>query len=352
VRVGLADYESAPAADNWVYRACFELYHEAGAALAARLPPNARWMALRVDGMDIPIVDPQAAQITVPLPPDAGARTVYLMWERPEPVWEAPSLFTGSAVVNAETALWNVHLPAGWTADDPKPLRPAAAALVRAEALLSFARQLQVYEANGRPDSPARIFATAAGRWLTLAGGATGTSPDGQSLSDWHARLTAELSSLRPQANQSAPANMESAVGIRSEVTRLPMADSFLHGTLIRWRVADGSNAISIRPPHNGGFLRSAGLFLLIALLGAAWAALALSGRPTRPERTAALGVLGAVAFGWPEAILFLAVPVVVALCRLAQLGRSLSDHVKARAASRSRVESAADPPGEPKVGV
>jgi hypothetical protein len=347
VRVALADYESAPTADGWVYRACIELYHEAGAALAARLPTDARWVALQVDGADIPITDSQAAQMAIPLPPDSGARTVYLMWERPDPVWEAPSLSANEAAVNIEGALWTIHLPAGWTADDPKPLRPTAAALVRAEALLSAARQLQVYEANGRPDSPARVFATAAGRWLTLAANATGTSPDGQSLSDWHALLTAELARLRPAGTQSAPASAESAVGIRSELNRLPLADRFLHGTPIRWRADNSSSAISIRPPRNGWFLRSAVLFLLLALAGSAWAALALSGRPTRPERTAALGLLGAVAFGWPEAILFLAVPVVVALYRLAQLGRSFSDRVKARAASRSRLE----PPAEPNVG-
>jgi hypothetical protein len=351
VRVALADYESAPTADGWVYRACIELYHEAGAALAARLPTDARWVALRVDGADISITDSQAAQIAVPLPPDSGARTVYLMWERPDPVWEAPSLNANEAAVNIEGALWTVHLPAGWTADDPKPLRPAAAALVRAEALLSFSRQLQVYEANGRPDSPARVFATAAGRWLTLAANASGTSPDGQSLSDWHARLTAELTSLRPPGAQAAPASVESAVGIRSELNRLPLADQFLHGTPIRWRAADGSSGVSIRPPRDGGFLRGAALFLLIALAGSAWAALALSGRPTRPERTAALGLLGAIGFGWPEAILFLVVPVVVALYRFAQLGRSFSDRVKARAASRSRLEPPAQPPAEPNVG-
>jgi hypothetical protein len=351
VRVALADYESAPAADGWVYRACFELYHEAGASLAARLPTNARWMALRVDGADIPIADPQAAQITVPLPPDSGARTAYLMWERPDPIWEAPSLSANETAVNIEGALWTVHLPAGWTADDPKPLRPAAAALVRAEALLSFARQLQFYEANGRLDSPARVFATAAGRWLTLSPNATGTSPDGQSLSDWHARLTAELASLQPSGIQAAPAGVESAVGIRSEVNRLPLADQFLHGTPIRWRAGDGSSGVSIRPPRNGGFLRGAALFLLIALAGSVWAALALRGRPTGPERTAVLGLLGAVAFGWPEAILFLAVPVVVALYRLAQLGRSFSDRVKARADARSRLEPPAQPPPEPNVG-
>jgi hypothetical protein len=257
VEIELADFEATRGPDGWLYRAAYLFQHESGAALMSQLPPGARWVALRVEGTDVPITDPQSAALLVPLPHEAGARKVFLMWHRLDPDWTTPTLAAGDTTVAADAALWTVRLPAGWRVDGIMPLSPAAANLVRAGALLNFG----------------------------------GMQPKESAKSE--------------------------------DAYHLPHADRFLRGTPVRWRAED-SASVRLLPPSSTAWLGMLARFAVVLLAAGAWWLLGQSRWAGQLEQAGLLGLLGAATFGWPEAVLFLILPIIAAVIWLVRFGQSL----------------------------
>jgi hypothetical protein len=204
-------------ADNqhWLHEAVYWLRHEAHTDLNLTLPAAARVVAVSLDGVETPPLQPEPARLWLPLPGRPGVCCVRLLWlyDSPEPL-DRPNLEPPKLDGAEEgTCLWTVHVPPSFEvaamASDLKPGlgRAAWADLQRAEALVQITRQLlEASSSNG--SSPAvkaaqQRFAELSRqveRTLAAAGGAPGeTGPDGVALSDWLQQLRAQNHELAQQ---------------------------------------------------------------------------------------------------------------------------------------------------------
>jgi hypothetical protein len=208
IRVLLAE-RSAAVADNqrWLHEADYWLRHEAHTDLNWTLPAAARVVAVSLDGVDSPPLQPEPTRLWLPLPGVAGVRRVRLRWvyDPPEPL-DRPNL-EPPKLDGAEdgSCLWTVNVPPGYSADRPtsglKPAlaRAAALDLRRADAQLQISRRL-VEQAPGNLLPVAAPLRAAQRRFAELcrrgegtldaAGEAPGeTGPGGLSLREWLQQL-------------------------------------------------------------------------------------------------------------------------------------------------------------------
>jgi hypothetical protein len=138
---------------RWIHQATYWLYHEAGADLNITLPEGAAVLAVAIDGVSVPPLQPGPDRVWLPLPGGAGGRAVRLSWafaEGKEPI-TAP-LLEGPRVagVSAGPVVWTLHVPEGyragmgWTRSGRGVERSSAAALDlwRATAQLRLATRM------------------------------------------------------------------------------------------------------------------------------------------------------------------------------------------------------------------
>ena len=214
LQVFLAEH-AALVADNqhWTHEAVYWLRHEAHTDLNLTFPTSARVVAVSLDGVDSPPLQPDPDRLWLPLPGRAGVRCVRLKWvyDSPEPL-ERPNL-EALRVEGAEEGpcLWTVHQPPSFYAGGPasglKPglARAAWADLQRAEAQLTISRRLvELAQGNsavsGSLRSAQRRFADLCSQveqTLNATRESSGESgPDGVSLRDWLQLLRKQNSEL------------------------------------------------------------------------------------------------------------------------------------------------------------
>jgi hypothetical protein len=205
----LASEHSAAVTDNqrWLHEGVFWLRHDGPTDLNLTLPAPARVVAVSLDGVESPPLQPEAVRLWLPLPAVAGIRCLRVRWmyDPPERL-DRPNL-DAPTIDGAEAApcLWTVFVPEDFRAGDACGLKQglgaaAAADLRRAEVQLQITRLL----AGQSPFNPAsaplvtaqRRFADLcrrAERALETAGESSGeTGPGKVTLRDWLQQLRAQ----------------------------------------------------------------------------------------------------------------------------------------------------------------
>ena len=309
VRSLLTEAQAVSRGHDWVYRAAFYLNHERETALTIRMPAGTSLAGLAIGEQRLPIDN------TVTLPGDSSFTILHLVWRSDSPVWNLPTLESNGKAIDPGRVLWSAAASAGQSLDVAVGCTAAMHYLMRAETLL---REAAVER------SPAELQEHA-GRALRLAevnlntprGNARidETGPGGIAMTDWLAKLREQLNTGRSaKAPAPAPGPRESVVD------ELPFAESFRGGEPVRWIA---NTEVRLRPAPIWSPLPALATFSLIALAIAVLALLSITlDRVSRPEQVALVGVLGFVAFGPPEGLIFLAITVVAILVRVISMGR------------------------------
>ena len=151
VRVLFREHAAA-VVDNqhWLHEATLWLRHEAHTDLNLTFPAAARVVAVSLDGVETPPLQPDSTRLWLPLPGRPGVHCVKVLWmyEPPEPL-DRPRLEALKLDGADEgSCLWTVHVPSGFEAKTsgaslkPGLGRAAWADLHRAQAQLQICRLL------------------------------------------------------------------------------------------------------------------------------------------------------------------------------------------------------------------
>jgi hypothetical protein len=142
--------QAASVADGrrWSHQVVWWLHHEANTDLTVQLPAGARVVSVTVDEAAITPLQPSPRHVWLPLPGEAGVRSVRLRWVYDEeaerlsrPLLARPRL-EGAA---DGPVLWTVQVPVGYQASaagDAEPLSAGGMDVRRAEALLRLSALL------------------------------------------------------------------------------------------------------------------------------------------------------------------------------------------------------------------
>ncbi|MCE9531704.1 MAG: hypothetical protein K8T89_11365 [Planctomycetes bacterium] len=327
VKLVLADLEAAQLGDRGIERASFDLIQENGATLACKLPRGARLEGAALDGIEF-TPSMSGDSFAIPLPGEGDARLLQLVWTTREPRWESPHLENAGRTLEADVVLWSAAAAAGDRINVNGAISSAAIDLRRAEILGKIAA-----DRSGTiiSDDAASRLLTRASRWQRLADANLNgpklsrtdeRGPDGQPLADWSTHLRERLNTLRAERPRNEPFNP--AALRESTFEKLLDADAFRSGVPTHWTIPASGPAPEVRVEHLPSWspLPVLGSFTLVALALMVLGLLMLLLRwVTRPEQVAILGVLAAVAFGFPEGYLFLSLTVAGLLYRFVWAG-------------------------------
>lgn len=312
VRIAWAEFESAKVpGQRWMHRGLLRLYCDERASFAVQLPIGAEWESLAWDG------EMQASEGNrwTPANVAAGIHTLQVQWSFPasaenehRPNLEPLLLETPSEKPLDVPAIWTVYQPPGERLEPvPTPALSSSMRLFRrAEAELRLARWSRTLASEPTGNDPTASHGTE--DWLRLgelrwtearlSGWPTAdTSPDGQPLADWLARLRAEQKTLWG-------ADAPRSATWPSLWQHFPHAEAFREGVPVRWL----TNLNAPPPTLHATAVDVAMASLLRWTRGSLWAlgvfGLAIflwAGSVFRPEVLLTLGVLGAFIFGLAE---------------------------------------------------
>ncbi|MBY0522421.1 MAG: hypothetical protein K2R98_03445 [Gemmataceae bacterium] len=360
VQVLLTEHAMAVAdGRRWIHQATYWLYHEAGTDLSVTLPTGASVLAVAIDGVGVPPLEPGTERLWLPLSGGAGGRAIRLTWafaEGREPVF-APILGGPRLEGVAEgPVVWTVQVPPGYqlgrgARNDPDTSSAAGMDLWRAAAQLRLAikliersreegEPLPLAQLNGVRDRFDRLCRQAEYR-LGLPGPTQrGTGPEGQSLTAWLPGLRSEYNALEQTNLIERPSGSEARPAGRAESGSLSpfpfVLSPFERGQPAHWQSADGGAApkltlIGIETSQTRHTLGLSAVFLVLLL--AVWILSHFFRAAAWPEQVALLGCLGSLLFGSILGTAFLLLPIIAVVARLVCLGQWIHAWWKTRPA-------------------
>jgi len=334
VEVYLTEHAAALAdGRRWLHQTTYWLYHEAGTDLSVALPSPASVLAVSIDGVAVPPLQPGTERVWLPLTGGAGARVVRLSWafadgQEPldRPALEGPKL----EGVAEGPVLWTVHVPPGYelSARDrgarskAEPTSTTAVDLWRAAAQLRLSGRLaeQRSVAGGASLGPQLLtaqlrferFCRLAEYQLGTPGVAsTGSGPGSQPLPIWLQELREKYGKLSEE-HRLDKLRTEEPAGAGTSLSPSPYTlTPFDRGQPSSWQTTAGElpprlHLVSVAASRNRqAFAWST---LLVVLVLAIWI-LSHFFRTTWPEQLALVGFVGVLLFGSGWGMAFLLLP-------------------------------------------
>lgn len=187
-------------ARQWTHEVTYRLYHQDGAALGVTLPEGAMTRIVAIDGKMVPLSQPGAERLWLPLPGAAGSRTVRVGWSFAEgretlgtPSLECPRL---DGLAGGPT-VWTLYVPPGFElglAHAGRTVSTGAASLD----LWRAAAQLRLRERGVPVDDTFAFWCRQTEQQLGQPGVAVAPGPNGQPAATWLQELRDEYRRLAP----------------------------------------------------------------------------------------------------------------------------------------------------------